>query len=385
MTLHTHPQNIQDYENYFHRHLPLSIIRDFHQRTHRPEAPAPSSKPIESIITEAQAEAVAEWCDQQILLWLPFLPSAVSLRHLRNSSYNSPSLRFLECAQYLIAAQFGAIQLEPQKSHELRGIARENLAATVFSPLDDFAPVVLVMACTFTVESAGTSDAGSMGLLARQCTMRKTGDLSLSDRILEVLTATWQCISVVGDDDLIHQARAHASLVLPTHIELERLLEDIDKHRQEFSEANRNGAVGAVMRCRSWIMARETIEAISRLDPGDEEKQLAALQEVKDNWTEAIRPHMTRCRQLISSCSGGEGSLTLQVRRRFFRGSKSRCTPWTRSSATPSCTTRWARGGPPGISTVCRRATSAPNFCKSSSRTNITRRRRTPLSRSLRR
>lgn len=303
MTLHTHPQNIQDYENYFHRHLPLSIIRDFHQRTQRPDAPVPSGAPIESLISEAQAEAVAEWCDSQILLWLPFLPSATSLRHLRNSSFNSPSLRFLECAQYLIAAQFGAINLDPAKAHEIRGICRDCLADTLFAPLDDFAPVVLVMTCTLTVEGAGTSDAGAMGLLARQCTMRKTGDLSLSDRILEVITATWQCVSVVGDDDLIHQARAHRSLVLPTPGELEQLLEDIEKQRNEFSETNRNGAVGAVLRCRSWVMARETIEAISRLDPGDEDKQLAALQEVKDNWTAAIRPHITRCRQLITAPS----------------------------------------------------------------------------------
>lgn len=303
MTLHTHPQNIQDYENYFHRHLPLSIIRDFHQRTQRPEAPIPTGVPIESIVSEAQAEAVSEWCDQQLLLWMPFLPSAVSLRHLRNSSFNSPSLRFLECSQYLLAAQFGAIQLDAAKSHELRGICRNCLADTVFTPLDDFAPVVLVMICALTVEGAGTGDAGAMGLLARQCTMRKTGDLSLSDRVLEVLTATWQCVSVVGDDDLIHQPRAHKSLVLPYLGELEKLLEDIDKSRNEFSEPNRNGAVGAVLRCRAWVMARETIEAISRLDPEDEEKQLAALQEVKDNWTAAIRPHITRLRQLITAPS----------------------------------------------------------------------------------
>lgn len=220
-------------------------------------------------------------CSERVPLWVPFTPSVMELRRLRQSTgATSASLFYLEAAQYLIAAEAGV--LPSPLTEPLHSLARNCRADLFLKPTDIHAPQVLLIAATFLGLNEQCSDsinppASELATLA----LRSSKAVGLQGRITRVLAATHIAVGYLGDDQSYFAK--YASLELPTMAELVALQAQVESAK--LTVPQQIGCQAVILRCRAWVLFQRCINACSEQDGEDEPQRLAAVDDARAKWT----------------------------------------------------------------------------------------------------
>ncbi|BEI80813.1 hypothetical protein CcaverHIS002_0113420 [Cutaneotrichosporon cavernicola] len=284
----THPRSLEEYEGYFPRFLPISLMREFHRQALESYQPPlihdpPPDSILDDLVSEDLAQQAATWCSERVPLWVPFTPPLMELRRLRQSVGGaSASLLYLEAVQYLASAEFNVIP--HSLSDPLYTLVRSCRADLFLKPTDVHAPQVLLFAATFVGLNESWSDslnppAGEMAALA----LRSSKAVGLQGRITRVLAATHVAVGYLGEDQ--HYFAKYSSLELPTMAELVALQAQVENAK--LTPAQQTGCLAVILRCRLWVLFTRCITQCAESEHQEEHIRLASVDDARAKWTKA--------------------------------------------------------------------------------------------------
>ncbi|BEI80814.1 hypothetical protein CcaverHIS002_0113430 [Cutaneotrichosporon cavernicola] len=299
--LHTHPKSVDDYQQFFPRYLPFTLMNDFylHTAAKLPKHPCLMDMPeveFDSLVSDEHAELASQWAEDHVRWWLPFTPSITEVRKLRRAGATSNSLLFIESAQCDLALQHAAFPVSQGNADKVATWTAWYCRKLLADPTGEYLTDALLLAAWFLPLLPDNSVFRDLATHA----LHSCQDDTFQSRISRVCASALLGGALLNDDEAFYDQSA--ALQLPSVAELDALETEIGTVTT-LTNPQKAGCHGIILRCRSWIVMKKCV-----VDMGDarrsgepEPKQLSRMDVARVDFTNANRALCARRGAILST------------------------------------------------------------------------------------
>ncbi|CAK9784843.1 hypothetical protein CC85DRAFT_289558 [Cutaneotrichosporon oleaginosum] len=298
--LHTHPKSVDDYQRFFPRYLPFTLMNDFYVRTagKLPKHPCLMDVPdvqFDDLVSDEHAEIASKWCQDHVTWWLPFTPTIAQVRKLRRAGATSYTLLFLEAALCDLALQHAAFPISPTNADKVATWTAWYCRQLIADPRGEYLSAALLLAAWFLPllpDNTVYRDLATRALQSAQ-------DDTFESRISRVCASALLGGALLNDDDAFYVQSA--ALQLPSVEELDELEAEIGASPSLSNQA-KAGCHAIILRCRAWIVMKKCVVDMgdARRSGDPESKQLARMDTARIEFTNASKALCARRGAILS-------------------------------------------------------------------------------------
>ncbi|GMK57463.1 hypothetical protein CspeluHIS016_0402970 [Cutaneotrichosporon spelunceum] len=299
--LYTHPKSVDDYQQFFPRYLPFTLMNDFyvHTAAKLPKHPCLMDTPdveFDSLVSDEHAKLASEWAEEHVTWWLPFTPSIAQVRELRRAGDTSSTLLFLEAAQCDLALQHAAFPVSPANADKVATWAARYCQQLLANPTGQYVTAAFLLAAWFLPLLPDNSVFRELATYAlRSC----EGD-TFESRISRVCASALLGGALLDNDESF--CDQSAALQLPSVAELDALATEIET-ATTLTNRQKAACHGIILRCHSWIVMKKCLIDVrdAQLSDESEPRQLSRIDDARIEFTNANRGLCNRRRAVLST------------------------------------------------------------------------------------